>query len=45
MHYALFLEEKKAFDILSHDLELNILEKYEFRGTGVNLIRNFVTKR
>ena len=42
---ALFLDFKKAFDTVDHDILIIKLEKYGFRGKFLNLLQNYLTNR
>ena len=41
----LFLDFKKAFDTVDHDILINKLEKYGFRGKFLNLLKNYLINR
>lgn len=42
---ALFMDMKKAFDFVDHNILLNKLERYGVRGTVLNLIRSYLNNR
>ena len=42
---ALFLDFKKGFDTVDHDILIIKLEKYGFRGKFLNLLKNYLTNR
>ena len=42
---GLFMDLKKAFDILNHEILLKILEQYGIRGKTNDLFRSFLTDR
>ena len=42
---AVFMDLSKAFDVLNHDILLQKMEHYGFRGKFLNLIRSFISDR
>lgn len=42
---AVFMDLRKAFDIVDHELLLRVLERFGLRGMCNNLIRSFLTAR
>ena len=42
---ALFLDFKKAFDTVDHDILIIKLEKHGFRGKFLNFLQNYLTNR
>ena len=39
---VLFMDPKKAFDTTDHEIVLSKLELYGFKGTTLNLLRNYL---
>lgn len=42
---GVFMDLKKAFDIVDHDLLLEVLEKYGIRGAALEIFRNYLKDR
>lgn len=42
---AIFIDLQKAFDLVQHDVLLNILDKYGIRGNPNLLIKNYLSER
>ena len=42
---SIFLDLKKAFDTVNHDILLKNLEYYGFRGKSTTLLKNYLSNR
>lgn len=43
--YAMYMDLKKAFDYVDHDILIGKLEKYGIRGNVLNLIKSYLSNR